>query len=67
MHLGRGLAARDYIHEIRNQVPFDTLLVILGLLHSFFFQIRSLFERANKRPKVRGVVDGIVDRLRVKA
>ena len=51
MHLCRGLAERDHIHEIHGQVPFDTLLLILGLLYSLIFRIRTLFEQALERPK----------------
>ncbi len=44
MHLCSALAERDHIPKVDGQVPFDTLLLILGLLHSLFFRERSLFE-----------------------
>jgi hypothetical protein len=40
VHLSRGLAARDHLHEIRGQVRFDILLLILSLLHSLFFRMQ---------------------------
>ena len=66
MHLCGCLAGGYHIHKHRGQVPFDTLFLIPGLLYSIMFRVRSLFERANQRSKARGVVDDIVNRLRVK-
>jgi len=38
MHLCRELAQR-HIHKVRDQVPFDTLLLVLDPLHDLFFRI----------------------------